>query len=254
MIRSIYTAASSMITQENKQNVIINNMANANTLGFKSDSLMISSFKDVMISNKDNATGNKRQDLGEINLGTNIDEVYTKFTQGNFKETNKVTDFAIEGRGFFVVNKNNENIYTRDGSFIIGQDGRLSTTDYGTVLGRYLQTGEIGPIYITDSNFRLNFDNNIVQNGVATHEIVTADFNDYSTLIKAGDNYYRGENPLNDSRVYITQGAVETSNVSIIEEMTSMISTMRNFETNQKILQMLDSTLDKASSQIGSIR
>lgn len=256
MIRGIYTATSSLITQENKQNVIVNNMANANTIGYKNDSLIIKSFDEVMLSNNDKSIGglNTKQELGTISLGSEIDGVNTIFTQGTLKETNKNTDFSIEGRGFFAVNKNNETVYTRDGSFIVSVYGTLVTSDYGDVLGRNLATGEIEPIKITDNNFKLDFNNNIIQNGRMTHELVTADFDDYSTLTKIGDNYYIGENPIDNARVYVNQGSVESSNVNLIEEMTNMMTTMRNFETNQKILQMLDNTLSKASSQIGNIR
>ena len=253
MIRSIYTATSSLITQENRQNNIINNMANAHTTWYKNDLLLIKSFDQVTLSNKDGTNGQK-QILGYISLGSEIDDIQTIFTQGLLKETNKATDFAVEGRGFFVVNKNGNNLYTRDGNFMVSLNNTLVTTDYGSVLGRNLTTNSIEEIIITDSNFYLNENNEIVQNNEATYELLTADFEDYNTLTKVGDNYYYGENPLEDSMVFLSQGYLENSTVSLIEEMTNMITTMRNFETNQKIVQMLDETLKKATSEIGTVR
>lgn len=256
MIRSLYTATSSLITLENKQSVITNNMANANTTGFKNDDLIMKSFDEVLISNKDKVINgeNYKNKLGTITLGSEIDEVNTKFTQGIFKETMKVTDLAIEGRGFFTINQNNQTLYTRDGNFVVGIDGLLSTTDGGKVLGRNLNNGNIEPIYIGNNNFKLDAMNNIYVNDIPTYELHMSDFLDYSTLEKVGDNYYTGNNPINNTMVFVNQGFLESSNVNLTEEMTNMISTMRNFETNQKIMQMLDDTLGRAATEIGVVK
>ena len=115
MIRSLYTAVSGLITLENKQSTIANNMANANTTGFKSEDLAIKSFNEVLIQNKDKIVGNNNytQKLGTISLGAEIDNVITKFTQGDLKRTENNTDFAINGRGFFVVQRGNQQVFTR---------------------------------------------------------------------------------------------------------------------------------------------
>ena len=102
MIRSLYTAVSGLISLENRQNNITNNMSNDNTTGFKGDNLSIKSFDEVMIQNRDKVVNgnNVVQKLGSISLGAKIDSVDTAFTQGLIKNTDKQTDFAIEGRGF----------------------------------------------------------------------------------------------------------------------------------------------------------
>ncbi|NLK94047.1 MAG: flagellar basal body rod protein FlgG [Clostridiales bacterium] len=254
MIRSLYTAVSGMITLENKQNTIANNMANANTIGYKSEDLVLKSFPEVMLQNRDKIVGNKNvvNKLGTLSLGTKIDEVTTKFTQGDFKETGKTTDFAIDGRGFFMVQNGNNVVYTRDGNFKVNTDGLLITTTGDRVLGRNA-AGELEPIYVGDSDFVIDKYNNVQINGVSTQSLATADFEDYSTLVKIGDNYYQGENPINDAAVYVKQGFTEASNVNITNEMVNMMTVMRNFETNQKILTMLDGTLDKAANKVGQV-
>lgn len=258
MIRSLYTSISSLITLENRQNVISNNMANANTNGFKSESLSMKSFDEVYISNRDKMVGgrNVKNTIGTLSLGAKIDEVNTHFTQGILKETSKPTDFAIDGRGFFVAQRNTgngtENLYTRDGNFKIGIDGNLMTTDGDKVLGRNLTTGSVEPIFVGNSNFTLS--NNVINvEGFDNYEILTADFEDYSSLEKVGDNYYSGQNPVMNSEVSITQGFIETSNVSLTDEMVNMMTTMRSFETNQSIVKMIDSTLSKAANEIGRV-
>ena len=125
MIRSLYTAVSGMIALEAKQDVITNNMANANTTAYKADDLKTKNFKEVMVQNRDKVVGGKNvtNKLGEITLGTRIDETYTKFTQGITSSTDRDTDFAIEGRGFFTVQRGNNTYYTRDGHFNINNEG-----------------------------------------------------------------------------------------------------------------------------------
>lgn len=256
MIRSLYTSVSGLISLENKQAVISNNMANANTNGFKSEELSFKSFKDVMIQNKDKIVGgqNVQNKLGKLSLGVAMDNVNTVFTQGNFKETSKAGDFAIDGRGFFVVQRGSERLFTRDGNFRVDNDGFLITTTGDNVLGVNRNTGNLEPIFVGDSRFVLQSDRSLEISGRKTHNLATADFRDYSTLDKIGDNYYKGNNPIYNANVTVYQGFIETSNVNITNEMVNMLTTMRNFETNQKFVSMIDESLGKAASEIGAIR
>ncbi|MDU6873749.1 MAG: flagellar hook-basal body complex protein [Clostridium sp.] len=226
MIRSLYTAVSGMISLESRQSTITNNMSNANTIGYKSENLAIKSFDEVYIQNKDKIAAGKNvpQRLGALSLGAEIDTVETAFTQGALKDTGKVTDFAISGRGFFTVQRGNERLYTRDGNFLIGND-----------------------------NFSIDRNNNISVGGVATHSLALADFQDYGNLEKMGDNYFRGENPMYNTVVTVSQGFVEASNVNITNEMVNIITNQRSFETNQKFVSMLDETLNKAANDIGRV-
>ena len=104
MIRSLYTSVSGLISLENKQAVISNNMANANTNGFKSEELSFKSFKDVMIQNKDKIIGgqNVQNKLGKLSLGVAMDNVNTVFTQGHFKETSTAGDFLYMEEDFLL--------------------------------------------------------------------------------------------------------------------------------------------------------
>ncbi|WP_300380949.1 flagellar hook-basal body complex protein [Clostridium sp.] len=256
MIRGLYTAVSGLVTLDSKQTNITNNIANANTTGYKSDNLTMKSFDEVMIQNKDKLINgrNVRQQLGTISLGAKVDTVDTTFTQGTFKNTDKQTDFAIEGRGFFLIQKGNEIVYTRDGNFKVGTDGYLMNTSGDKVLGVNKNTGTIEPIFVGSDKIVIDKENNIYVGDRAVHTLGTADFEDYSSLKKIGDNYYSGDNAILNANVSVTQGSLETSNVDVTTEMVDMITTMRSFETNQKIFQIIDETLDKAANQIGSIR
>lgn len=256
MIRGLYTAVSGMITLENKQNTIANNMANSNTTGFKSDELGLKSFKEVMLSNRDKVVGgqNVKQKLGKLALGVETDTVDTVFTQGDFKKTDKMGDFAIDGRGFFTVQRGNERLYTRDGSFRVGTDGTLTTTTGDKVLGVNSTNGRIEPIFVGNSKFKLSEEGMLEIDGKTNYNILTVDFEDYKSLDKVGDNYYRGNNPIKNVDVKVNQGYQELSNVDITDAMVDMLSVMRSFETNQKFVSMMDESLGKAANEIGQVR
>ena len=256
MLRSIFTSVSSMIALENKQNTITNNMSNSNTTGYKSEDLLTKSFKEVMIQNRDKVQGkrNVTQKLGTLSLGTKIDTVYNKFTQGTMQQTNRTWDFGVNGRGFIAIQAGNQEVYTRDGNFAVANDGYLVTTTGDRVLGINNVTGAKEPIFVGNSEFTLDADKNIVVNGQATSKLLTADFEDYQSLQKMGDNYYIGQNPIYNAQVDVRQGYLEASNVNVTDEMVDMISVMRNFETNQKVLTMLDETLNKTANEVGTVR
>lgn len=260
MLRGLYTAVSGLVTLEKQQTNISNNIANATTTGFKNDILITKSFDEVMLQNKDKVVGNKNvtQKLGSISLGAEIDTIETAFTQGDLANTEKTTDFAIDGRGFFVVQRNTgtgtEAVYTRDGNFKVGVDGNLITTNGDKVLGVNKNTGAVEPIFVGGNEILLDSGNNVFLGNVATHTLATADFEDYSSLEKIGDNYYRGEDPIMNANVYVEQGFLESSNVNIANEMINMMTTMRSFETNQRVLTIIDETLSKAANEIGVVR
>ncbi|MBE6068742.1 MAG: flagellar basal body rod protein FlgG [Clostridium lundense] len=246
MIRGLYTAVSGMITQEAKQDVITNNLANVNTVGFKVDNLATKSFNEVLLSNRDKIVNGKnvKVNLGTINFGSKIDEVATSFTQGTLGETDKETDFAINGKGFFVVERNNginaERYYTRDGHFHVNSQGFLVNDNGDNVIGTNTETGVEEPI-------------NVNVNRLDQFNMMLVDFQDYNSLTKIGDNMYSGDGQQVAANGDIKQYSLEKSNVNITREMIEMMTVMRTFETNQKIIQSLDETLGKAANEIGRV-
>lgn len=260
MIRGLYTAVSGMITQEAKQDVITNNMANVNTTSFKVDNLVIKKFDDVLIQNFDKVVGGKNVQniLGSLSMGSRIDENTTDFTSGIIEATEKSTDFAIDGRGFFVVASNdginNKEAYTRDGHFHVNAQGFLLTDGGDSVLGKNLATGKTEPIYIGKGSMQSDEKGNISVDGAAKYKIKTVDFDNYKQLIKIGSNLYEGQAPIESDNILIKQNSLEKSNVNIINEMTNMMTVMRTFEANQKVVQAMDETLGKAVNEVGTVR
>lgn len=252
MIRGLYTAVSGMISLEAKQGVVTSNLANINTIGYKAEELNLKSFDEVMLQNRDNKS-NTAKEIGTMSFGVEIDGTSLRDEQGIFKVTDKTTDFAIDGPGYFVVRRGNEDFYTREGSFRVSGSGHLVTSSGDSVMGRNKNTGNIEPIYVGTDNFIMNGQNELsVGGGAPLYELATAKFD--GQIKKVGDNLYSGENPDLNSKVYVAQGTLEQSNVNLVDEMVNMMSVMRAFETNQKIVQSMDETLGKAANEIGSVR
>jgi flagellar basal-body rod protein FlgG len=257
LIRGFYTSVSGLIALQNEQEVATNNIANVNNTGYKKRELTKSSFEDVMVSNRQKLVGDKyvKNDIGSLNFGVKVNDVETVFTQGTFKATDNMTDFAIDGRGFFVArNANNQEVYTRDGNFKINQQGYLITNDGCEVLGVNNATGAREPIYIGDSKFSVDAENNINIDGVGTTDkLLTADFNNYNALEPLGDNYITQQSPIYNATVSVRQNFLEGSNVDPSSELIKLMEIKRQFETNQKFVKMQDETVQKASSELGRV-
>ncbi|KEI13160.1 flagellar basal body rod protein FlgG [Clostridium novyi B str. ATCC 27606] len=263
MIRGIYTAVSGLINQEAIQDVISNNLANSTTVGYKKDDLITRKFQDVMLHNYDKVVRGKnvRNDIGELSMGSKIDETCTNYSQGVLEDTGKSTDFAIQGNGFFVVSRNdrvnNQNLYTRDGHFHIDRNGYLVNSSGDKVMGKNLSNGAISPINILVNNnparMACNDMGEIYLNGKPAFKMQVVNFGDYKSLRKIQDNLYSGTNPKETNDVIVKQNYLEKSNVNVMAEVSDMMMTMRNFESNQKVVQALDETLGKTVNEVGRV-
>lgn len=252
MLRGMYTSLSAMINLQTSQNIITNNIANVNTTGYKSEKLISKAFNDVLISNNDRYINGKsnKQELGTLNLGVKIDEVNINYLQGTLVETNNETDFAINGNGFFTVIDNlGSKYYTRDGVFNINSEGYLVNG-----AGYELINTNNQPIYIGNSKINIDNDNNINLDSGVSHKFNIVDFDDYNALKKVGQNFYSGDGARETNNYELKSGYKEASNVDIIEQTSDLMSNLRAFEANQKVVQVMDSTLDKIASEIGVVR
>lgn len=264
MVKGLYTAYTGMINQQNRLDVLTNNLANSATNGFKKEGSTSQSFDETLaIKIKDTSNYNLPQGLGDISLGVKIGECYTDYSQGSFRVTDNVYDLALDGDGFFAVsftNKAGETSvkYTRDGAFTVDRNGYLRTKDGDFVLNQAAaqagNPGQAGYIQI-DPNVELKVDElgNLYQNNTLVGQIGVVDFADYNYLAKYGENMYDlvdgGQVQASDAQV--VQGTLEMSNVNVVSEMVEMISISRAYESNQKIIQTIDDTLEKAVNNIG---
>ncbi|MBY0754646.1 flagellar hook-basal body complex protein [Clostridium sardiniense] len=257
MLRGMYSSVSAMINLQASQEVISNNMANINTTGYKSEHVISKTFEDMMLSNKDRYLNGKgrKQNLGVLNPGVRIDKVSTDYSQGLLVETNNNTDFSIEGKGFFTIKDNNGNTrYSRDGGFKIDNSGYLVNSSGYQVMGINKNINKLEAIRVGNSKITMDKNNNILLDSKVRYKFKIVDFADYNALKKAGQNLIDGENPTTVNDYKIRNGCKEKSNVDIIDVTSSLMVNLRAFEANQKVVQIMDSTLSKMANEIGNVR
>lgn len=261
MVRGLYTAWTGMVNEQKRLDVISNNMANADTTGYKKQGVTSQSFDDELtIRIHDNNQYNRtRVAIGNMNLGVKIGETYHDFSQGSLRETGNTYDLALSGDGFFTIQTTNKQgvtstKYTRDGSFTVTTDGYLVTKDGDYVLDTNGNRIQI-PGAQTAASVAFDASGNVLVDGqqVATLGIVS--FANPQALLLYGENMYEptAAAGLQASTATVNQGYLEMSNTNVIEEMVDMITITRAYEAGQKMIQTVDSTLDKAVNEIGRV-
>lgn len=266
MLRGLYTAAFGMINSQNKQDVSANNIANSTTIGYKQDKVVSKSFPEVMLQNMDNTQFGKPalQELGSMPLGVYTDGIYTDFNEGVYEDTDSDLDMAIQGKGLFAVThfdgSTQDTRYTRDGSFKLDSNGMLVTSNGDYVLGTDVSTGQIGPMQLGEGKVTVDSQGRVYVDSKEKYTIQVVDFNDYNSIEKLGNNMYglkdNNTTPvtLNPDMYVIGQKKLEMSNVDMNGEMVDMITNLRNYQANQRVLQSIDETLDKAVNEVGAVK
>lgn len=257
MNRGLYTAGWSMLALEKKMDVISNNMANASTNGFKKDGVVMEAFPDVLtkIIKDYSNPGRSTHNIGTMSLSSDIGEVYTNFTQGQLASTDNELDLAINGgNAFFTIatvdpDGNGQLFYTRDGAFERNNQNVLMTKEGNPVLGQK------GLIVLNDGDFSVAADGTISQNGEIIDKLLITEFADTTDLRKYGDNLLQADEDAQTTEFTgeVMQGYLEQSNVNIVKEMVDMITVQRSYEANQKVLQAMDGTLEKAVTEVGAV-
>ena len=250
MIRGLYVAGTGMMVQRRLMENVTNNITNVETTGYKKNYLITHSFDEVMLERIHDAefVGLKPQ-VGNMTFGALVDQIYQDFSQGGFETTGRSTDMALAGDGFFVVSTPEGERYTRSGAFALTVDGYICDPNGNYLLGRN------GRINVGNSNFGVSENGTVMSDGQYIDTIRTVSFADNNTLRSQGSNLYSSTaGAIEGSDAVIKQGFVENSNVAVSREMVDMITVFRAYETNQKILTMIDETLGKAVNEIGALR
>lgn len=260
MLKGLYVAYTGMLQEQRRMDNLANNLANADTTGFKKEGLSSQTFDTVLVDKiKDGSEGYRYANrIGSANPGVKIGESYVDWSEGSFQVTDIPMDMAIGGRGFFTVeftNKNQESttLYTRDGNFQMTTDGYLVTTDGDYVLGK---DGNTTKRIKLDPTKEISVDQQgfIFQEGKQVAQLAITDFDDYNYLEHYGENYYYPVDGATQRAAtgQVFQGYLETSNVSVVREMVEMISVSRQYEANQKVIQTYDTSLGTAT-QLGKL-
>ncbi len=254
-MKSLSTAATGMLAQQRNVEVISNNIANLNTVGFKRQR---AEFQDLLYQTLErpgavsSSTGTIVPNGVQIGAGVRTGSVYRITEQGNVTSTGNDFDLAISGRGFFRVQlPDGVDAFTRAGNFAISPDGEIVTEDGYLVSPGVTVPEDATDIAISETGIvqaRIAGDENLTELG--TLELVT--FFNESGLEAIGDNLLL-ETAASGTRVIgepgdpgfgrILQGFVETSNVDPVQEITALIAAQRAYEMNARVIETSDEML-----------
>ncbi|MEZ5505111.1 MAG: flagellar basal-body rod protein FlgG [Gammaproteobacteria bacterium] len=261
MQSALWVSKTGLSAQDTRLKTISNNLANVSTTGFKRDRAV---FQDLLYQINRQPGGQSSQNTElpsglQLGTGVRLEATHKQFTQGNMQITDQGLDMAINGRGFFQILMPDGSVnYTRDGQFQLNADGQLVnasgfplepaiTIPEGT---HSITIGTDGVVSIVDA-----------QTGAATQvgNIQLADFINPAGLEALGGNRFRetvasgaplqGE-PSQNGLGPIVQGALESSNVNVVEELVNMIETQRAYEMNSKVISTVDQMLQYIGQQL----
>lgn len=247
MLYGLYLSASGLKAQETKQAVISNNLANAQTPGFKRDLAVMRSRLNEAKENP--AMGAYRDGLmSEEGGGVLVDGTYMDMSQGSVKTTGSANDLALDGRGFFTVSgPNGQRLLTRDGSFL-QQNGSLVTKDGAVVLGADGQ-----PIKLKAGvPIKVEEDGTILQDNNAVGKVGIVDVKDSRDLVKVGGNLMTTDKAdaitAAPAETVVRQGSLEQSGVDPMAEIVAMMEGQRVFDANAKMISYQDTTLQEINT------
>jgi flagellar basal-body rod protein FlgG len=257
MFRSLDVAASGMAAQETKLDTIANNLANSNTTGYKRQD---AEFEDLLYQNVRGpaltGTGQTAPTGVQVGMGVRVVAVQRLFSQGSLQQTGNPLDVAIEGQGFLsVMRPTGEPAYTRAGSLKLDAEGRLVTSD-----GLPVEPPITVPTDATSVTIAADGTVSATRPGqprpAPRGQLQLVTFPNPGGLEGAGRNLYTATAASGDAlsgtagtegRCTLMQGALETSNVEVVNEMIALIRTQRAYEINSKVISAADEMLRKAT-------
>jgi len=256
--RSLQTAALGMNAQQTKVDNIANNLANANTTGFKRSRAV---FQDLLYQNvqADGAGGDNGAEPAELQMGHGATTVATvrNFSQGSFAETGNALNLAINGDGFFQVRRPDGSLaFTRDGTFTLSSEGNIVTQTGQKVEPNINVPPDAVEIDINKEGVvsaRLQGEAEMMELG----QLELARFSNSNGLRAVGGNLYEqteasGEPflgaPGRNGMGSVRQGFLEKGNVEVVKEMTSLIQAQRTYELNSKMVKTSDNMMQTANN------
>jgi flagellar basal-body rod protein FlgF len=220
MDNSIYTTLSSQIALNDELSITANNMANANTTGFKKDVQIMSSYT-------------ARDKISNLKMPNDIASI-SDFTSGSLNQTGRPLDVAINGEGFFMIETPNGNFYTRNGRFLINNEGTLVDQQ-----GNYVLSGDGGQITVPLQNeyVFINKGGNMYISENLIGNIGVFNFSNLKLLRKAGNGYFKTTlEAVPSDKAQVLQGFLEESNTSPIIETTKLIDLQKKFSMSSNLI------------------
>jgi flagellar basal body rod protein FlgG len=252
MLYGLYLSATGVLANSHRQDVIANNLANAETVGFKRD--LAAFIEERTASQKLGRTpsNDSARMLEMLGGGLNHAPTAVDFSQGPIEPTGGTHDMAIRGGGFFAVRENGQLRLTRDGRFALNRDGHLVTATGGhTVLDEQLM-----PIKLEPGPVALGKDRQLTQNGVSVTKLGLFDVNDKRVLQKGGQSLLfcpALEKAIGPGSGEVVQGAIENANCEPATELSLLMDAQRQLEANANMIRYQDQTMAKLVNEVGKI-
>ena len=248
---SLYQAAAAMDGSLRRQDVIADNLAASGISGFKRSQVGFHSVNAEMFSKAlDSVNKTELQYMLPRVTG------YINFDQGSLMPSGDNNSLSIDGPGFFGVNSPEGTVYTRNGSFLINKDGIMVTTE-----GYPLRTAGGGTITVDTNNatpITIDRNGNVSQGGgpLGQLEVVTFDADDLKNLQRLNAGFFKAGTatplPIDPQNTRIAQGFLESSNTKPTQEMGELMTSLRHFEANQRIMKVHDENMGKLIQQLGT--
>jgi flagellar basal-body rod protein FlgG len=259
MIRALWASASGMASQQTQIDAIAHNLANINTQGFKKSRV---NFQDLMYqtlrtAGSTTAAGGQLPVGIQVGMGSKVVSVEKIFLQGDFTQTKNQLDLAIEGKGFFKLLNNGQEVYTRSGAFKMDKDGVICDSNGNRLQPEFTVPAKSVSITIEPGGKLVAAGSDGKE--LASTQIQLFDFANPAGLQARGQNLFvvsdgSGDpvqgNPGIDEFGTILQGFTEMSNVDVVEEMINMIMAQRAYEMGTKVIQTSDQCLQEANNLI----
>lgn len=247
MIRGLYSSATGLLAAQTQGEVIGDNVVNVKTPGYKEQLASNISFPSMLIERLGGNQAVEDMQVGGMGRGLGVDRLAMSAIQGSVQTTDINTDLALTTPGYFVVQTPAGERYTRNGHFQRDSNGMLQTPDGFVVLG---ENGPIGPL---SSDFRVSQDGTVIDSGQNLDRLRIVEIGE-EALQREGQSLYSASQPVQDSvGAQVRQGAVEASNVDLSSQMVQMMSVMKAYEANQRVIQTQDEMLAKAVNEVGKI-
>ncbi len=271
-LKNIWVSLSGQIAQQKKVDTIANNIANANTAGFKKDRLTFKEhltslnkgLTDIDIPREEWSPRDFYKTQGAQNAYVKVDGSYTVFEQGALQPTKNNLDFALFGDGFFEVSTPSGIRYTRKGTFSLSKEGHLVNENGFQILkpsenkgsDEDLDPSAIESRFITipqGSRLSVSKNGEVFSQTGSLGTISVVEFKDQHALKKQGQSLYANkyqDNFKEETSTTVNQGFIEGSNVNAVKEMSELIKAHRHFENIQKAISTYDTISGKAVNDI----
>lgn len=253
MVYGLWLSAAGLQANQYRQDVIANNLANVDTVGFKRDLSLFSERPTASREEFGDSTMSNRM-LDQMSGGTFVSPTYTSFEQGPILETDKPYDLALEGDGFFTVRDGKQIAYTRDGRLALDTQGNLVT-----FAGARPVLNEAGqPIRIQPEqrdSLRIADDGTVRAGAATIAKLGIVDFVDKTQLRKVGSNLFEAPDKAQTkpAAASVRSGAVEASTVDPTKAMVAMIEASRAYQLNSTMITMQDTMLGRAANDIAKL-